>query len=330
VKSAKSYTEAAEDEIKLLRKIAEGDPERKKCVVHLLDYFDHRGPNGRHIVMSFEVLGSNLLDLIKYYDYKGIPTKVVKSVCKQVLIALDYLHTECGIIHTDLKPENVLLSITLPKKPKKNGEAENSDEEVNEKPPTPPPSHIKYSVVDENDPSTYIVKIADFGNACWVDHHFTNDIQTRQYRAPEVILGSKYGPSVDMWSMGCMVFELLTGDLLFEPKDGQNFDKNDDHLAQMIELLGKLPKKLTSSGKYARDFFNRKGELKFIRNLNFWSLDRVLTEKYHRSEVETNEIVSFILPMLNYYTEKRATAALSLKHSWLQNVPPFLDEQQQD
>lgn len=98
----------------------------------------------------------------------------------------------------------------------------------------------------------------------------------------------------------------------------------------MIELLGKLPKKLTSSGKYARDFFNRKGELKFIRNLNFWSLDHVLTEKYHRSEVETNEIVSFILPMLNYYTEKRATAALSLKHSWLQNVPPFLDEQQQD
>lgn len=184
--------------------------------------------------MSFEVLGSNLLDLIKYYDYKGIPSKVVKSVCKQVLIALDYLHTECGIIHTDLKPENVLLSITLPKKPKKNGEEENSDEEVNEKPPTPPPSHIKYSVVDENDPSTYIVKIADFGNACWVDHHFTNDIQTRQYRAPEVILGSKYGPSVDMWSMGCMVFELLTGDLLFEPKDGQNFDKND---GTFLELL---------------------------------------------------------------------------------------------
>lgn len=63
VKSAKSYTEAAEDEIKLLRKIAEGDPERKKCVVHLLDYFDHRGPNGRRKIF-FLRKKSNNIDLI--------------------------------------------------------------------------------------------------------------------------------------------------------------------------------------------------------------------------------------------------------------------------
>jgi serine/threonine-protein kinase SRPK3 len=49
------------------------------------------------------------------------------------------------------------------------------------------------------------VKIADLGNACWVGHHFTNDIQTRQYRSPEVILGSKWGASTDIWSMACMV-----------------------------------------------------------------------------------------------------------------------------
>lgn len=49
------------------------------------------------------------------------------------------------------------------------------------------------------------VKIADLGNACWVNHHFTNDIQTRQYRSPEVILGSKWGASTDVWSMACMV-----------------------------------------------------------------------------------------------------------------------------
>lgn len=49
------------------------------------------------------------------------------------------------------------------------------------------------------------VKIADLGNACWVNHHFTNDIQTRQYRSPEVILGAKWGASTDVWSMACMV-----------------------------------------------------------------------------------------------------------------------------
>lgn len=53
------------------------------------------------------------------------------------------------------------------------------------------------------------VKIADLGNACWTNQHFTNDIQTRQYRSPEVILGSKWGASTDIWSMACMVSELV-------------------------------------------------------------------------------------------------------------------------
>jgi len=53
------------------------------------------------------------------------------------------------------------------------------------------------------------VKIADLGNACWVGHHFTNDIQTRQYRSPEVILGAKWGASTDVWSMAAMVWPLF-------------------------------------------------------------------------------------------------------------------------
>lgn len=52
------------------------------------------------------------------------------------------------------------------------------------------------------------MKIADLGNACWVGHHFTNDIQTRQYRSPEVILGAKWGASTDVWSMAAMVCDL--------------------------------------------------------------------------------------------------------------------------
>ena len=59
-------------------------------------------------------------------------------------------------------------------------------------------------------PHIISVKIADLGNACWVNHHFTNDIQTRQYRSPEVILGAKWGASTDVWSMACMVCVLLS------------------------------------------------------------------------------------------------------------------------
>ena len=71
------------------------------------------------------------------------------------------------------------------------------------------------------------VKIADLGNACWVDHHFTSDIQTRQYRSPEAIIQAKYGTCADMWSVGCMVFELLTGDYLFDPQPGSRYSKDD-------------------------------------------------------------------------------------------------------
>ncbi|KDD71236.1 hypothetical protein H632_c5487p0, partial [Helicosporidium sp. ATCC 50920] len=89
-------------------------------------------------------------------------------------------------------------------------------------------------------------KIVDFGNACWTNRHFTDDIQTRQYRAPEVILGSGYDVSADMWSLACMIFELVTGDFLFEPKAGRDFSRDEDHLAQMIELLDRIPRRVAT------------------------------------------------------------------------------------
>lgn len=62
--------------------------------------------------MAFEVLGKNLLSLIKKYDYRGIPIPIVRTITKQLLLGLDYMHRVCGIIHTDLKPENVVFNLT--------------------------------------------------------------------------------------------------------------------------------------------------------------------------------------------------------------------------
>lgn len=113
VRSAAHYTETAIDEIKLLNKIVGAKPDHpgRKHVVSLLDSFEHKGPNGTHVCMVFEVLGENLLGLIKRWNHRGIPMPLVKQITKQVLLGLDYLHRECGIIHTDLKPENVLIEI---------------------------------------------------------------------------------------------------------------------------------------------------------------------------------------------------------------------------
>ena len=79
--------------------------------VQLLDSFMHHGPNGKHYVMSFEILGVNLLEIIKRYDYKGIPMPLIRVLSKQCLIGLDYLNRICGLIHTDLKPENVVIAL---------------------------------------------------------------------------------------------------------------------------------------------------------------------------------------------------------------------------
>jgi serine/threonine-protein kinase SRPK3 len=368
VKSAPRYTDTALDEIKLLQRLISADPMHpgRRHVVSFLDHFRHKGPNGTHVCMVFEVLGENLLGLIKRHQSKGVPAHIVKQIAKQVLLGLDYMHRQCGVIHTDLKPENILICIedveavvhaevpaAVPTKlvgvPPSKGRGGNQTPRsesvfITGSQPLPSPSSSfgsspmfdkwgftmsRISVQEESAPSSALnsagapptsskstdsierttaaiggvkldshfgehvtppkprqpgpsllsqqapaaatlpsdapslqslplhsaapvdspmpsgspmstdvppqihqsraeyqytqsgdtmssdssfdsmeritVKIADLGNACWTDHHFTDDIQTRQYRCPEVILGAKWGPSADIWSAACLV-----------------------------------------------------------------------------------------------------------------------------
>jgi len=419
VKSARHYTETALDEIELLQKINKANPNSpgRKYVVELYDNFMHRGPNGTHVCMVFEVLGENLLSLIRKFHHQGIPVHLVKQISYQILAGLDYLHQECGIIHTDLKPENVLVVADLNDILKKLGLVDKSNQHAEKfalagvkgmnkneglpssmklrsmkssdpssscalsttsttfttttsvqslshsksyaptRPRPPPPRshhhhydislspnipspskhlHRNFSDISIQEPrvspktnkskpsfshandrkkskvppllSVIDVKIADLGNACWVDHHFTNDIQTRQYRSPEVILGAEWNCSTDLWSMGCMVFELLTGDYLFDPKPGKKFSKDDDHIAQMVELLGDFPKQFALSGKKSNEIFNRRGELRRIQNLRYWSLPDVLHDKYNLSSLEARILADFILPMIRVMPSHRSSA----------------------
>ncbi|KAD5508660.1 hypothetical protein E3N88_16363 [Mikania micrantha] len=400
-KSAQHYTEAAMDEITILKQIAEGDPDDKKCVVKLLDHFKHSGPNGQHVCMVFEYLGDNLLTLIKYSDYRGIPLHKVKEICYHVLGGLDYLHQRLSIIHTDLKPENILLlsmidpekdprktnaPLVLPsnkekvlaksgasqdikntngdltknqkkkirKKAKKGAqnrvgkvELEEIDEDFNKDAAeehanssiTKVESNISYEAPDSHHGSQLHhrrgsrstrrklleevdvkCKLVDFGNACWTYKQFTSDIQTRQYRCPEVLLGSKYSTSADLWSFACICFELATGDVLFDPHSGENYDRDEDHLALMMELLGMMPRKIALGGRYSREFFNRHGDLRHIRRLRFWPLNKVLVEKYEFSEQDAKELADFLVPILDFVPEKRPTAAKLLNHPWITGI----------
>ncbi|KIW48000.1 hypothetical protein, variant [Exophiala oligosperma] len=423
VRSAAHYTETAIDEIKLLNKVNQANPSHpgRRYVVSLLDSFEHKGPNGVHVCMVFEVLGENLLGLIKRWNHRGIPMPLVKQITKQVLLGLDYLHRECGIIHTDLKPENVLIEIgdveQIVKAFVKDEKDSTKDDNRNGRrrrrtlitgsQPLPSPLNASFTNLDklgnthhhqasslnqvindsvanksteglsmieqlklrsqdgkdseessktregtadplekdlagvsldnkkisdaekvlkaaknEDEPASEIisVKIADLGNACWVNHHFTNDIQTRQYRSPEVILGAKWGASTDVWSMACMVFELITGDYLFDPQSGTKYGKDDDHIAQIIELLGPFPKSLCLSGKWSQEIFSRKGELRNIHRLRHWALPDVLREKYHFSVEDSKKISEFLLPMLQLPPEARANAGGMANSEFMQGT----------
>ena len=479
VKSAPRYTETALDEIKLLQRLISGDINHpgRRHVIGFLDHFRHKGPNGNHVCMVFEVLGENLLGLIKRHQAKGVPVHLVKQISKQILLGLDYMHRQCGVIHTDLKPENVLICIDdveavvqaelesaqnnqaptkivgvppsrgrggnqtprsesifitgsqpLPSPSSSfgtspafdkwafgmsriNGEEDEKDKEkepvngsreksetktdsveramggvrVHDSPgpatkptaaagpslltrnapadlhsqqqqptpssstakstssPSPHSASVKAKVVaaSEGSPTSPVVpelrgsppldpaalteritvKIADLGNACWTDHHFTDDIQTRQYRCPEVILGAKWGTSADVWSAACVIFELLTGgDYLFDPQSGTKYSKDDDHIAQIIELIGEFPKSIAFSGKYSGEFFNRKGELRHIHKLRFWPVESVLHDKYLLPRADADMIASFLSPMMRLSPEKRARAIDMVNHPWLEGI----------
>jgi len=581
VKSASHYTETALDEIKLLKCVRESDssdPLRERTVM-LLDDFKIHGVNGTHVCMVFEVLGHNLLKFIIRNNYQGMPLENVKIMMKQVLEGLHYLHTKCKIIHTDIKPENVLVCVddehirrlaaeathshklglklpgsamsTAPKelrkidlnakmskskkkklkkrekrnqqlmedalkhsskkeeddakevkegqqngfdslptdcnghveddmKSEKSGKSEamsvtspdvedapivqenevacvesietgagennakpmentendkngdkedkvmddavvkemedtvvkdmedsphkqmedNGQKEMDQSASTPDKKedekaddgkdgedtnttdnsvinitqniqteqslqsveiqgeqdkdqsmrsismsseindNTKINISSEmNDATNALnqtearkpdpchdvctglqVKIADLGNACWVDHHFTEEIQTRQYRALEVLIGAGYGPPADIWSLACMAFELATGDYLFEPHSGEDYSRDEDHLAHIIELCGPIPRGIATSGKYSKEFFRKNGELRNITKLKPWPLFDVLTDKYEWDPQVADEFSAWLMPMLEFDPEKRATAEHCLNHPFLDGV----------
>uniref|UniRef100_A0A8C6NVG1 non-specific serine/threonine protein kinase n=1 Tax=Nothobranchius furzeri TaxID=105023 RepID=A0A8C6NVG1_NOTFU len=327
VKSAQTFTETALDEIKLLKCVRDSDPKdpKRENVVQLIDDFRISGVTGEHVCMVLEVLGQQLLRWIIKSNYTGLPLACVKSIIRQVLQGLDYLHTKCKIIHADIKPENILLKVD---------DAYIQKLATNTKlwqlPADPAVSSSGYGLrvvkrkaegpldlLKAQDADKILIKIADLGNACWVNKHFTEDIQTCQYRCVEVLIGADYDTQADIWSTACMAFELATGDYLFDPQSGATFSREEDHIAHIMELLGPLPSQFALSGRNSKCFFNHKGQLQHISKLKPWSLLEILLDKYEWPREEAVQFSSFLLTMLELLPHKRATAAQCLKHPWI-------------
>lgn len=112
MKSGQVFSETAQDEISLLRDVSIVGSDNKKFdyFVKIYDQFEFRGENGKHKAIVFELLGCNLYKLTTLTLQMGVDIKYVKIITKQVLEGLVFLHEECGIVHTDIKPENILIA----------------------------------------------------------------------------------------------------------------------------------------------------------------------------------------------------------------------------
>lgn len=120
-----------------------------------------------------------------------------------------------------------------------------------------------------------------------------------------------------MWSFACMLFEMLTGEFLFDPKKDNDIKKSEDHLALMMELLNRFPKNYVTSGTNSIWYADSDGSLKHIKHLNFMNLKELLI-KIHGVKIKEAELFeSFLLPILWIFPDKRATAKQMLNHPWL-------------
>ncbi|XP_030382353.1 serine/threonine-protein kinase minibrain isoform X1 [Scaptodrosophila lebanonensis] len=165
-----------------------------------------------HLCLVFELLSYNLYDLLRNTNFRGVSLNLTRKFAQQLCTALLFLSTpELNIIHCDLKPENILLC----------------------------------------NPKRSAIKIVDFGSSCQLGQRIYQYIQSRFYRSPEVLLGIQYDLAIDMWSLGCILVEMHTGEPLFS---GCN---EVDQMNKIVEVLGMPPKYLLDQAHKTRKFFDK-------------------------------------------------------------------------
>lgn len=203
------------------------------------------------------------------------------------------------IIHCDMKPENILL--------KQQGRSG--------------------------------IKVIDFGSSCYEHQRIYTYIQSRFYRAPEVILGAKYGMPIDMWSFGCILAELLTGYPIFPGED------EGDQLACIIEVLGMPPPQFVEphTSKRAKNFFSSKGHPRYCTVTTLPDGESVLTGGRSRhgktrgppsskswvtalKGCDDPLFIDFLKRCLEWDSSQRMTPAQALRHSWLRRRLPRAPE----
>lgn len=239
-----------------------------------------------HLILVTELLLENLYEFSKFNRSAQTPYFTLgklQKLTKQILISLSFLHNELGVIHCDLKPENILFE--------------------------------SYSRCE--------AKVIDFGSACFFTDKLSTYVQSRSYRAPEIILGClPYDGKIDMWSLGCIIAELWTGFVLFQNDSCQSL------LARVLGIIGPIPQWMLQTGKNVSHLFMSAGgssELfvdisssDSVKGKRLQILVPKRTSLFQRMRIEDEEFLNFLANLLQIDPALRLSAAQALEHPWLQ------------
>ncbi|GMH04197.1 hypothetical protein Nepgr_006036 [Nepenthes gracilis] len=248
---------------------------------HILRLYDYFYYQ-EHLFIVCELLRANLYEFQKFnLESGGEPYFTLSRLQVITRQCLEALDFlhQLGIIHCDLKPENILFK--------------------------------SYSRCE--------IKVIDLGSSCFQTDNLCLYVQSRSYRAPEVILGLPYDPKIDIWSLGCILAELCSGEVLF-PNDGVVM-----MLARMIGLLGPIDKEMLLRGKETYKYFTEQHDLYRIHEETnqVEYIDPELSSLEHLLSVSDVGFVSFIKFLLQTNPRRRPTAKDALRHPWISQPYDF-------
>ncbi|GAV64902.1 Pkinase domain-containing protein [Cephalotus follicularis] len=245
---------------------------------HLLRLYDYFY-HQEHLFIVCELLRANLYEFQKFNQESGGDAYFTLS-------RLQHITRQClealeylhhlGIIHCDLNPENILIK-----------------------------SYRRCEI-----------KVIDLGSSCFQTDNLCLYVQSRSYRAPEVILGLPYDQKIDLWSLGCILAELCSGEVLF-PNDAIVVI-----LARMIGMLGPIDLNMLVMGQETDKYFTKEYDLYFI-NEETDQIEIIIPEEScleHHLQVFDAEFIDFIRNLLQVDPLSRLTAREALEHPWLSHL----------
>lgn len=317
-------------------------------VCHLIDDFEHQGPNGTHVCFIFELMGETLRTFGTWFPLDGrIPYEIMHRFTIQLILALWYAHDH-DVIHTgvsgtlactinlmvsvkahrisqiDIKPNNIfvkfrdwsfiesgyLKEISVPQQDR---------EEMEYRPVPSQPLRWFYFDYNARYSADFDITLGDWGVSSWTTKHLTEVIQPVALRAPEVIIGAPWDASTDWWNFGAVLLEVFRCVRMFDggvPPDGHYEPR--EHLIEIIDLFGPFPKKLLEKGnqELLRDIFDDEGRIKGAEPLNRPGLmSEAFTPGMGRSLREA--FVSFMNLIMKIDPEERPSALDLLRHPFL-------------